>query len=98
MKIRTLALTSLMSCMMILSACSMGDEKSVIEDRKGYTLWTAPFDQEPEEQYALQEVILTPSTIVDGKSNHLDALHAGDVITIDYAETDSSIAESITHK
>ncbi|MCT4786305.1 hypothetical protein ACFQO8_00460 [Exiguobacterium aestuarii] len=96
--IRTLALTTLIGCMMILSACTIDDEKSVIEDREGYTLLIAPSDQDPEEQYALQEVILTSSTIVDGKRNHLDALHVGDVITIDYAETDSSIAESITHK
>ena len=95
---RILILTVLMSWTVILSACSHVDEKSVIEDRQGNTLWIAPSNQNPEEQYAVQEVTLTSSTIVDGESNHLDTLHVGDVITIEYAETDSSIAESITHE
>lgn len=96
--IRILMLTVLMSWTVILSACSHVEEKSVIEDRQGNTLWIAPSNQDPEEQYALQEVTLTSSTVVDGKPNHLDTLHVGDVITIEYAETDSSIAESITHE
>ncbi|MGE6490148.1 hypothetical protein ACQKD4_00475 [Exiguobacterium sp. NPDC077395] len=93
--LRTLLLTTFLGCMMILSACTMGDEDSVIEDN---TLWIAPFNQDPEEQYVLREVTLTSSTIVDGKPNHLDTLNVGDVITIEYTETDSSIAESITRK
>ena len=96
--IRSLLLTVLMSWTVILSACSHVDEKSVIEDRQDNTLWIAPSNQDPEEQYALQEVTLTSSTVVDGQSNHLDTLHVGDVITIEYTETDSSIAESITHE
>ncbi|MDA5561107.1 hypothetical protein PJK55_10215 [Exiguobacterium sp. MMG028] len=96
--LRTLLLTTFSSCMMILSACTMGDEDSVIEDRQGDTLWIAPSHQDPEEQYVLREVTLTSSTIVDGKPNHLDTLNVGDVITIEYTETDSSIAESITHE
>lgn len=96
--LRSLLLTILMSWTVILSACSMGDEESVIEDRQGNTLWIAPSHQDPEEQYALREVTLTSSTIVDGKPNHLDTLRVGDVITIDYSAPDSLIAESITRK
>lgn len=96
--LRSLLLTALMGWTVILSACSMDDEKSVIEDRQGNTLWIAPSNQDPEEQYALQEVTLTSSTIVDGKPDHLDTLRVGDIITIDYSATDSSIAESITRK
>lgn len=96
--LRSFLLTVLMGWTAILSACTMGDEESVIEDRQGNTLWIAPSHQDPEEQYALQEVTLNSSTIVDGKPNHLDTLNVGDVITIEYTETDSSIAESITHE
>lgn len=91
-------LTALMSWTVILSACTMGDEESLIEDRQGNTLWIAPSNQDPEEQYVLREVTLTSSTIVDGKPNHLNTLRVGDVITIDYSAPDFSIPESITRK
>lgn len=96
--LRTFMLTALMSWTVILSACTMGDEESLIEDRQGNTLWIAPSNQDPEEQYVLREVTLTSSTIVDGKPNHLNTLRVGDVITIDYSAPDFSIAELITRK
>lgn len=60
--LRTFMLTALMSWTVILSACTMGDEESLIEDRQGNTLWIAPSNQDPEEQYVLREVTLTSST------------------------------------
>lgn len=96
--LRTFMLTALMSWTVILSACTMGDEESLIEDRQGNTLWIAPSNQDPEEQYVLREVTLTSSTIVDEKPNHLNTLRVGDVITIDYSAPDFLIAESITRK
>lgn len=80
--LRTFILTALMSWTVILSACTMGDEESLIEDRQGNTLWIAPSNQDPEEQYVLREV----------------TLRVGDVITIDYSAPGFSIAESITRK
>lgn len=66
----------------MLSGCS--NEKYVIEKIEGNQLFLVPDEQNPEEQYALTEVMIDNQTTVDGKINPLSALQKGDVILFTY--------------
>lgn len=90
------ALLLIIFTLSILSACSNNDEK-VVEDIQGNTIFVAPNKQEPDEQYALEEVKLSSKTIIFGKKNNMNAVKINDVIHIDYTNDDKTTAKEVEY-
>jgi len=77
-----------------LSACAHQNDTRVVEQIVGDTLFIAPRDQQPDEQYALTKVRLTTDTIVYGKTNNTAAIQTGDTIQVTFA-ADSIVATEL---
>lgn len=91
------ALLLIIFTLSILSACSNNDDEKVVEDIQGNTIFVAPNKQEPDEQYALEEVKLSSKTIIFGKKNNMNAVKINDVIHIDYTNDDKTTAKEVEY-
>ncbi|WP_294741807.1 hypothetical protein [uncultured Exiguobacterium sp.] len=77
-----------------LDACTHENDARVVEQIVGDTLFVAPSEQQPDEQYALTKVRLTTDTIVYGKTDNTAAIQTGDTIQVTFAK-DSIVATEI---
>lgn len=79
---------------MPLGACTHENDARVVEQIVGETLFVAPSEQQPDEQYALTKVHLTTDTIVYGKTDNTAAIQMGDTIQVTFKK-DSIVATEI---
>lgn len=79
---------------MPLSACTHENDTHIVEKVIGDTLFVAPSEQHPDEQYALTEIRVTTDTIVYGKTDNTAAIQTGDTIQVTFAK-DSIVATEI---
>lgn len=78
----------------LLSACTHENDARIVEKVTGDTLFVAPSEQHPDEQYALTEIRVTTDTIVYGKTDNTSAIQTGDTIQVTFAK-DSIVATEI---
>ena len=79
---------------MPLSACTHENDARVVEEITGDTLFVAPSEQKPDEQYALTKIRVTTDTIVYGKTDNTADIQTGDTIQVTFAK-DSAVAIEI---
>ncbi|WP_410503044.1 hypothetical protein RIF24_07325 [Exiguobacterium acetylicum] len=79
---------------MLLSACTYENDARIVEKITGNTLFVAPSEQNPDEQYALTEIRITRDTIIYGKTDNMAAIQTGDTIQVTFAE-DSIVATEL---
>ncbi|MCY1691379.1 hypothetical protein OVA29_12340 [Exiguobacterium sp. SL14] len=79
---------------MSLSACTYENDARIVEKITGNTLFVAPSEQNPDEQYALTKIRITPDTLVYGKTDNMVAIQTGDMIQVTFAK-DSIVATEI---
>lgn len=79
---------------MPLSACTHENDTHIVEKVTGDTLFVAPSEQHPDEQYALTEIRVTTDTIVYGKTDNTAAIQTGDTIQVTFSK-DSIVATEI---
>ncbi len=77
-----------------LGACTHENDARIVEKITGDTLFVAPSEQKPDEQYALTKIRITPDTIVYGKTDNTAAIQTGDTIQVTFAK-DSIVATEI---
>ncbi|WP_432238638.1 hypothetical protein [Exiguobacterium sp. TDN 0502] len=77
-----------------LGGCTHENDARIVEKITGDTLFVAPSEQKPDEQYALTKIRLTTDTIVYGKTNYTAAIQTGDTIQVTFEE-DSIVATEI---
>lgn len=70
---------------MPLGACTHEHDARVVEQIVGDTLFVAPSEQKPDEQYTLTEIRISPDTIVYGKTDNTAAIQTGDMIQVTFA-------------
>lgn len=85
---------SILFLCILLGACTHQDDARIVEQIFGDTLFVAPSEQRPDEQYALTEIRVTTNTIVYGKTDNLAAIQTGDTIRVTFAK-DSTVAIEI---
>lgn len=85
---------SILFLCMLLGACTHQDDARIVEQMVGDTLFVAPSEQKPDEQYALTKIRVTTDTIVYGKTDNTAAIQTGDTIQVTFAK-DSVIATEI---
>lgn len=78
----------------LLSACTHENDARIVEKIIGDTLFVAPSEQKPDEQYALTKIRVTTDTIVYGKTDNTAAIQTGDTIQVTF-EKDSIVATEI---
>ncbi|UKS57402.1 hypothetical protein [Exiguobacterium acetylicum] len=71
---------------MPLGACTHENDARVVEQIVGDTLFVAPSEQQPDEQYTLTEIRITPDTIVYGETDNTAAIQMGDTIQVTLAK------------
>jgi len=71
---------------MLLGACTHQDDARIVEQIVGDTLFVAPNEQRPDEQYALVEIRITPDTLIYGKTDNLAAIQTGDTIRVTFVK------------
>lgn len=79
----------------VLASCSYTDEPVVIVEVDEDYIYTAPYIQDPEEQYTLSEVKISPQAMIYGKAHNENALRVNDVILIDYTSQQNNTAKII---
>ena len=79
---------------MPLGACTHENDARIVEKITGDTLFVAPSEQKPDEQYALTEIRVTTDTIVYGKTDNTASIQTGDTIQVTFAK-DSIVATKI---
>ena len=78
----------------VLGACTKDNDARFVEQIVGDTLFVAPSEQKPDEQYALTEIRVTTDTIVYGKTDNTSSIQTGDTIQVTFAK-DSIVATEI---
>ncbi|KOP29035.1 hypothetical protein ADM98_08960 [Exiguobacterium sp. BMC-KP] len=71
---------------MPLGACTHENDARVVEQIVGNTLFVAPSEQKPDEQYALTKIRITPDTLIYGKTDNQAAIQTGDTIQVTFEE------------
>ncbi|WP_290773727.1 MULTISPECIES: hypothetical protein [unclassified Exiguobacterium] len=79
---------------MPLGSCTHENDARVVEEITGDTLFVAPSEQKPDEQYALTKIRVTTDTIVYGKTDNTADIQTGDTIQVTFAK-DSAVAIEI---